>query len=68
MASGTILFHDMVQILHRTVKGASKTIFVGNISWTTTDSQLLEFCSRAGRVQSAEVKRFSDTLRSKGWG
>ena len=46
----------------------SKTIFVGNLSWTTNDIELRRFCESIGRVVRVDIKRFPDTLRSKGWG
>ena len=47
--------------------GASKIVFVGNLSWTTTVDQLMSFLSQAGGIISTEVQHFEDTNRSKGW-
>lgn len=44
------------------------SVFVGNLSWSTTNEQLMEFAQRTSNVVSVEVKRHEDTLRSKGWG
>mmetsp|Transcript_15419 Transcript_15419/g.27167 ORF Transcript_15419/g.27167 Transcript_15419/m.27167 type:complete len:254 (-) Transcript_15419:359-1120(-) len=46
----------------------SCSVFVGNLTWSTTSEQLQEFAAPVGRVVSAEVKRHEDTARSKGWG
>ena len=46
----------------------SCTVFVGNLTWSTSNEQLQEFAAPVGRVVSAEVKRHEDTARSKGWG
>ena len=46
----------------------SRTVYAGNLSWSTTDEQLLAFASAGGGIQSAEIKRHEDTKRSKGWG
>lgn len=43
-------------------------IFVGNLTWTTTDEDLVTFLSQQGNVLKAEVQRYEDTKRSKGWG
>ena len=43
-------------------------LFVGSLSWNTTDDQLKEFFSSAGTVASANVIVDRDTNRSKGFG
>ena len=43
-------------------------VFIGNLTWTTTDAELMEFAEPIGVVVSAKVQRHRDTLRSKGWG
>eukprot|EP01033_Poteriospumella_lacustris_P001142 gene1142-836_t len=43
-------------------------VFVGNLTWTTTDEDLVTFLSQQGNVLKAEVQRYEDTKRSKGWG
>jgi RNA recognition motif-containing protein len=43
-------------------------VFIGNLSWNTNNEQLFEFVSQIGTVLSAEVQRYEDTNRSKGWG
>jgi len=46
----------------------SCSVFVGNLTWSTSNEQLKEFVSSVGPIVSAEVKRHEDTARSKGWG
>jgi hypothetical protein len=48
--------------------GLSNVVYAGNLSWSTTDEQLLAFASAGDGVISAEIKRHDDTKRSKGWG
>jgi cold-inducible RNA-binding protein len=43
-------------------------LFVGSLSWNTTDDQLKDFFSSAGTVASANVIVDRDTNRSKGFG
>ena len=43
-------------------------LFVGSLSWNTTDDQLKDFFSTAGTVVSASVIVDRDTNRSKGFG
>ena len=43
-------------------------MYAGNLSWTTTDEQLLAFANTERGAISAEIKRHKDTKRSKGWG
>jgi RNA recognition motif-containing protein len=43
-------------------------VYAGNLSWSTTDEQLLAFASFGSGIVSAEIKRHEDTKRSKGWG
>lgn len=43
-------------------------MFVGNLSWSTTDEQLMSFAAAAGSVVSAKVQLHADSQRSKGWG
>ena len=43
-------------------------LYVGNMSFDTTSSQLNELCSAHGSVQSAEVVSDRDTGRSRGFG
>lgn len=46
----------------------SRTVYAGNLSWSTTEEQLKAFANVGDGVLSAEVKRHEDTKRSKGWG
>ena len=43
-------------------------LYVGNLSYDTTSSDLQTMCSAHGTVQSAEVIQDRDTGRSKGFG
>jgi RNA recognition motif-containing protein len=45
-----------------------KKLYVGNLSWGVTDSQLQEMFSPYGTVVSAQVIADRDTGRSKGFG
>lgn len=42
-------------------------VYAGNLSWSVTDSDLVDFMTAAGEVKSAEVIKYPDG-RSKGWG
>lgn len=46
----------------------SKTIYVGNIPWSTTEDQLKEFFTEQGQVFSARIITERATGRSKGYG
>jgi cold-inducible RNA-binding protein len=43
-------------------------LYVGNLSYNTTSSDLEQMCSASGTVQSAEVIEDRETGRSKGFG
>jgi RNA recognition motif-containing protein len=43
-------------------------LYVGNLSYNTTNSDLEQMCAAHGTVQSAEVIQDRDTGRSKGFG
>ena len=43
-------------------------LYVGNLSYNTTSSDLEQLCAPHGTVQSAEVIQDRDTGRSKGFG
>ena len=43
-------------------------LYVGNLSYETTGSDLEQLCSQHGTVKSAEVIQDRDTGRSKGFG
>ena len=43
-------------------------LFVGSLSWDTSDDSLRAFFEKAGSVQTAEVARDRSTGRSKGFG
>jgi cold-inducible RNA-binding protein len=43
-------------------------VFVGNLNWKTTDSQLSEFFSFIGTVVSAQVVTDRTTGKSRGFG
>ena len=44
------------------------TLFVGNISYTTTEEELKTFFEQAGTVSEAKIIRERDSGRSKGFG
>jgi RNA recognition motif-containing protein len=46
----------------------SKNIYVGNLSWSTSDSDLNALFSQYGQVTSAHVIEDRDTGRSRGFG
>jgi RNA recognition motif-containing protein len=43
-------------------------IYIGNLSWGTTDEGLKKAFERFGEVKDANVARFRDTGRSRGFG
>lgn len=46
----------------------SKKLFVGNLSWDTTDASLSEFFAAVGKVITATIIKDRNTGRSKGFG
>ena len=46
----------------------AKKIYVGNLSFETTDADLNDMFSQVGQVESAQIIRDRDTGRSKGFG
>src|SRR5881409_1177494 len=46
----------------------SKKIFVGNLSFQTTDSDLTDLFAQCGEVESVSIITDRDTGRSKGFG
>lgn len=46
----------------------SKNIYVGNLSWSTTDADLQSLFSQYGQVSSAQVIEDRATGRSRGFG
>ncbi len=46
----------------------SKKLFIGGLSWGTTDQSMMDAFSAHGQVVSAEVVRDRETGRSKGFG
>ncbi len=46
----------------------SKNIYVGNLSWSTSDSDLHAMFSQYGQVTSAHVIEDRETGRSRGFG
>ena len=45
-----------------------KTLYVGNIPWSTTESQLEEFFAQYGQVQGCRIITERSTGRSRGYG
>jgi RNA recognition motif-containing protein len=48
--------------------GSSSKLYVGNLSYDTTSSDLDQMCGQHGTVQSAEVIQDRDSGQSKGFG
>jgi cold-inducible RNA-binding protein len=46
----------------------NKKLYVGNLSYDLSDDELKDHFSQAGNVTSANVIRYHDTGRSKGFG
>ena len=46
----------------------TKTIYVGNIPWSTTEGQLKEYFSEHGEIISARIITERATGRSRGYG
>ena len=46
----------------------NKKLYVGNLSYELSDDELKDHFSQAGNVSSANVIRYHDTGRSKGFG
>ncbi|KAF4574485.1 hypothetical protein EYR36_005821 [Pleurotus pulmonarius] len=49
-------------------EGETKTIFVGQLSWNTSDDQLAEAFAECGEIVSATVQTDRNTGRSRGFG
>src|SRR5437660_7763496 len=46
----------------------AKKIYVGNLSFETTDADLNDMFSQVGQIESVQIIRDRDTGRSKGFG
>lgn len=46
----------------------AKTLYVGNLPWTTTPEELSEFFSEYGEVISSRIIKEKETNRSRGFG
>lgn len=46
----------------------NKKLYVGNLLYEVTDEEMTQLFSQAGAVTSAQVIRYQDTGRSKGFG
>lgn len=46
----------------------AKTLYVGNLPWTTTPEELCEFFSDYGEVISSRIIKEKETNRSRGFG
>jgi RNA recognition motif-containing protein len=46
----------------------AKTLYVGNLPWTTTPEELSEFFSDYGEVISSRIIKEKETNRSRGFG
>ena len=47
---------------------AAKTIYVGNLEWSTTEYELNNFFAPYGKVYSAQILKDKETGRSRGFG
>lgn len=48
---------------------AIRKVYVGNLAWSLSDEEFRTFAERGDdNVESAQIMRHEDTLRSKGWG
>ena len=70
---GVLLLNNLassVIVLPQTIQNVGKpcAVYAGNLSWSTTEEQLLSFGGGDRGAISAEIKRHKDTKRSKGWG
>jgi RNA recognition motif-containing protein len=50
------------------VKILAKTLYVGNLPWTTTPEDLSSFFSSYGEVVSSRIIKDKETNRSRGFG
>jgi RNA recognition motif-containing protein len=66
----TITIVQLLNMLRPTSEniGNPCAVYAGNLSWSTTEEQLLSFAGADRGAISAEIKRHKDTKRSKGWG
>ncbi len=46
----------------------TKTLYVGNLPWSTTSEELIEFFSRYGNVIGSRIITDRETGRSRGFG
>ena len=46
----------------------TKTLYVGNLPWATTDDQLTESFAEHGSVLSSRIITYKETGRSRGFG
>jgi len=66
--NGTRSRHNAGADKERETLGMSKKLFVGSLSWSTTDETLREAFARFGEVTEAKVITDRDTGRSRGFG
>lgn len=45
-----------------------KTLYVGNLPWTTTPEELTTYFSEYGQVESSRIIKEKETNRSRGFG
>jgi len=53
--------------MNRRYKKLSKTLYVGNLSWQTTEDDLQQLFSKEGKVESVRLITDRNTGRSKGF-
>lgn len=57
-----------VKSIEREVNDMTKTLYVGNLPWSTTDTALTEAFSEHGNVVSSRIITDRETGRSRGFG
>ena len=67
-ASLTHLFQSNLISPPSSAAAALFNVFVGNLSWSTTNEDLKTFFRSSGNLVGVEVQLHDDTRRSKGWG
>ncbi len=57
-----------IKSIEREVNDMTKTLYVGNLPWSTTDTALTEAFSEHGNVVSSRIITDRETGRSRGFG
>jgi RNA recognition motif-containing protein len=61
------LFHTINKIILE-VNSMTKTLYVGNLPWSTTSEELTEYFARFGNVIGSRIITDRETGRSRGFG